>query len=140
MSDSIHFELVSPERLLMDIDAASIVVPGSEGDFTVLPGHAPVMSTIRPGVVEVIAAEGTGGAEAEKSTRLFVRGGFAEVTSEGLVILAEEAISLAEVSREELDQKVINAREDLEDAKSDEEIRLATEALARLTELADAKN
>lgn len=134
MSDSIHFELVSPERLLMDIAAASVVVPGSEGDFTVLPGHAPVMSTIRPGVVEVIAAEG------EESTRLFVRGGFAEVTSEGLVILAEEAISLADVSREELDQKVTDAREDLEDAKSDEDIRMATEALHRLTELAAAKN
>ena len=133
MTDSIHFELVSPERLLLDIAAASVVVPGTEGDFTVLPGHAPVMSTIRPGVVEVTAAEG------EESSRLFVRGGFAEVTSEGLIILAEEAISLAEISREELEQKVVDAREDLEDAKSDEELRLATEALARLTELAAAK-
>ncbi len=134
MSDSIHFELVSPERLLLDMAAASIVVPGTEGDFTVLPGHAPVMSTIRPGVVEVTAVEG------EEPSRLFVRGGFAEVTSDGLVILAEEAISLAEISREELEQKVADAREDLEDAKFDEEVRLATEALARLTELAAAKS
>ena len=134
MSDNIHFELVSPERLLLDIAAASVVVPGTEGDFTVLPGHAPVMSTIRPGVVEVTASEGA------ESSRLFVRGGFAEVTSEGLVILAEEAIDLAEISREELEQKVTDAREDLEDAKTDEETRLATEALARLTELAAAKS
>lgn len=134
MSDSIHFELVSPERLLMDIAAASVVVPGTEGDFTVLPGHAPVMSTIRPGVVEVTAAEG------DELSRLFVRGGFAEVTSEGLVILAEEAIDLARVSREELQQKVTDAREDVEDAKTDEEKRLATEALSRLTELAAAKS
>ncbi|MCH8862593.1 MAG: F0F1 ATP synthase subunit epsilon [Proteobacteria bacterium] len=134
MSDSIHFELVSPERLLMDIAAASVVVPGSEGDFTVLPGHAPVMSTIRPGVVEVME---TGGGE---PSRLFVRGGFAEVTSEGLVILAEEVIVLADVSREELQQKVADAGEDVEDARTDEEKRLAIEALARLTELAEAKS
>ena len=134
MSDSIHFELVSPERLLMDIEATSVVVPGTEGDFTVLPGHAPVMSTIRPGVVEVTETEG------QEPSRLFVRGGFAEVTSEGLVILAEEAILLAQVSREELEQKAADAREDLEDAKTDEERRLATEALARLTELAAAKS
>lgn len=134
MSDSIHFELVSPERLLMDIAATSVVVPGSEGDFTVLPGHAPVMSTIRPGVVEVVESEGG------EPSRLFVRGGFAEVTSEGLVILAEEVIVLADVSREELQQKVADAGEDVEDAKTDEEKRLAIEALARLTELAEAKS
>lgn len=134
MSDSIHFELVSPERLLMDIAATSVVVPGSEGDFTVLPGHAPVMSTIRPGVVEVVESEG------DEPSRLFVRGGFAEVTSEGLVILAEEVIVLADVSREELQQKVADAGEDVEDAKTDEEKRLAIEALARLTELAEAKS
>lgn len=133
MSDSIHFELVSPERLLMDMAAASVLVPGTEGDFTVLPGHAPVMSTIRPGVIEVMAAEG------KEPSRLFVRGGFAEVTSDGLVILAEEAIDLAQISREELAQKATDAREDLEDAKSDEEKHLAAEALARLTELAAAK-
>lgn len=134
MSDSIHFELVSPERLLMDIAATSVVVPGSEGDFTVLPGHAPVMSTIRPGVVEVMETE------SGEPSRLFVRGGFAEVTSEGLVILAEEVIILADVSREELRQKVADAGEDVEDAKTDEEKRLAIEALARLTELSEAKS
>ena len=129
MADTVHFELVSPERLLMDAEVASVVVPGSEGDFTVLPGHAPVMSTIRPGVVEV---DGGNGGDVE---RLFVRGGFAEVTPSGLVILAEEAVSLADISRADLERRLQNAREDLEDAKSDDERHMASEAISRLEAL-----
>lgn len=134
MADTVHFELVSPERLLMDAEAASVMVPGSEGDFTVFPNHAPVMSTIRPGVVEVVEAEGS------EPVRLYVRGGFAEVTPSGLVILAEEAIALADISKADLEKRVKDAREDVEDAKSDDEKRIAAEALARLQELLAAKS
>ncbi len=89
MADLLNFELVSPERLLSSAKVAMVVVPGSEGDFGVLPGHAPMMSTIRPGIIEVYATEGT-----TPSARYEIEGGFAEVTPEGLTILAEAVTAL----------------------------------------------
>jgi F-type H+-transporting ATPase subunit epsilon len=89
MAGTFTFELVSPERLLSSAQVAMVVVPGSEGDFGVLPGHAPVMSTIRPGVIEVYATEGT-----TPSARYAIEGGFAEVTPQGLTILAEAVTAL----------------------------------------------
>ena len=84
------FELVSPEKLLFTGDVEAVVVPGTEGEFTVLKDHAPVMSVLKPGIVEIDA---TGTAK----TRLFVRGGFADVSPKGLTILAEYAIPLDEL-------------------------------------------
>jgi F-type H+-transporting ATPase subunit epsilon len=89
MADLFTFELVSPERLLSSAKVAMVVVPGSEGDFGVLPGHAPMMSTIRPGIIEVYATEGT-----TPSARYEIEGGFAEVTPAGLTILAEAVTAL----------------------------------------------
>ncbi|MFZ4111422.1 MAG: ATP synthase F1 subunit epsilon [Polymorphobacter sp.] len=89
MADLLNFELVSPERLLSSAKVAMVVVPGSEGDFGVLPGHAPMMSTIRPGIIEVYTTEGT-----TPSARYEIEGGFAEVTPEGLTILAEAVTAL----------------------------------------------
>ena len=109
MADPFQFELVSPERLLMSEPVEQVVVPGSEGYFTVLKGHAPFMSTLRPGVVEVTR----GGA----SEGIFVRGGFADVSSTGLTILAEQAIPLADVDAAMLAGEVKNAEEDVADAK-----------------------
>ena len=109
MADPFQFELVSPERLLMSAKVEQVVVPGSEGYFTVMIGHAPYMSTMRPGVVDV-TREG-------QIERIFVRGGFADVNGGGLTILAEQAIPLAEVDPEWLDQEVRNAAEDVADAK-----------------------
>ena len=109
MADPFQFELVSPERLLMSEPVEQVVVPGSEGYFTVLKGHAPFMSTLRPGVVEVTR----GGA----SEGIFVRGGFADVSSTGLTILAEQAIPLADVDAAMLADEVKNAEEDVADAK-----------------------
>jgi len=129
-----HFELVSPERLLMDMAVSAVRVPGAEGDFMVLPNHAPVMSTIRPGVLDVYEGEG------KTPEQVFVRGGFAEVTPGTLVILAEEAVLVKELSKSNLKQKITDAREDLEDAKTDEDKRKAQEAIARLTELLAAVN
>jgi F-type H+-transporting ATPase subunit epsilon len=88
-----------------------VVVPGSEGYFTVLKGHAPFMSTLKPGVVDVTPAGGG------SPTRIFVRGGFADVSTEGLTILAEQAIPLGEVDAAMLAQEVKNAEEDVADAK-----------------------
>ena len=132
--NTFHFELVSPERLLMDMAVSAVRVPGAEGDFMVLPNHAPVMSTIRPGVLDVYEGEG------KTPEQVFVRGGFAEVTPGTLVILAEEAVPVKELSKSNLKQKIINAREDLEDARTDEDKRKSQEAIARLTELLAAVN
>lgn len=109
MADPFPFELVSPERLLMSAAVEEVVVPGSEGYFTVLKGHAPFMTTMKPGVVDV-KREG-------RNERIFVRGGFADVGMEGLTILAEQAIPLAEVDPAMLAQDVKDAEEDVADAK-----------------------
>jgi F-type H+-transporting ATPase subunit epsilon len=111
MAEPFQFELVSPERLLMSDPVDQVVVPGSEGYFTVLKGHAPFMSTLKPGVVDVTPAGGG------SPTRIFVRGGFADVSTEGLTILAEQAIPLGEVDAAMLAQEVKNAEEDVADAK-----------------------
>jgi len=129
MADTLHFELVSPERLLMEADTDSVMVPGAEGDFMVLPNHAPMLSTIRPGVIEVQEA---GKADA---TRLFIRAGFAEVGPGGLVVLAEECIDVADLSKADLEQRIKNTTEDLEDAKTDEARRHAEEELVHLRQL-----
>jgi len=89
MAATLQFELVSPERRLASQQVAMVVVPGVEGDFGVLPGHAPMMSTIRPGIIEIYATEGS-----TPSARYEIAGGFAEVTPEGLTILAEQATAL----------------------------------------------
>jgi F-type H+-transporting ATPase subunit epsilon len=109
MAEPFQFELVSPERLLLSGPVDEVVVPGAEGYFTVLKGHAPFMSTMRPGVVEVKG--GTG------DVRIFVRGGFADVSPAGLTILAEQAILVDEVDAAMLAQEVKNAEEDVADAK-----------------------
>ena len=109
MADPFQFELVSPERLLLSGMVEEVVVPGSEGYFTVLKGHAPFMSTMKPGVVEVKRGEG--------DVRIFVRGGFADVNGVGLTILAEQAIMVDEVVAAMLAQEVQNAEEDVTDAK-----------------------
>ena len=124
---SFHFELVSPERLLFAGEVESVVVPGSEGQFTVLRDHAPFMSTMKPGVVEVVES-------ASKTLRLFVRGGFADVSPTGLTILAEQAVAVEDMSAERIDAEIRNAEEDLSDAQSDEARRVAAEKIAQLRE------
>ena len=120
MADMLHFEIVSPERLLKDAQAAMVVVPGTDGDFAALPQHAPMMSTIRPGVVEIFETEG-GDAE-----RLFVKGGLAQISPEGLTILAEEAIQLDDVDAADLSARIADAEASL-NAASDDVARAAAE-------------
>ena len=130
MAEPFQFELVSPERLLLSGPVDQVVVPGSEGYFTVLNGHAPFMSTLRPGVVEVMRGEG--------DIRIFVRGGFADVSGEGLTILAEQAIPLDEVDSAMLAQEVKNAEEDVADAKDGEAKDAAELRLYQLKEVQTA--
>lgn len=126
----INFELVSPERLLMSTQAEMVVVPGSEGDFGVMAGHTPVVSTIRPGIVEVHDGSGV--------TRLFVRGGFVEASQTGLTVLAEEAIELADIDLGALDQQLQDLKEDIQDAKDAEARATAETAYEHLRQVRDA--
>lgn len=125
-----HFELVSPDKVLFNGSAQSVLVPGNEGDFLVLNDHAPVMTAIRPGVVGIDDAEG-------KHHRVFVRGGFADASKEGLILLAETAIPFEDLSSDMLGQEIKNAEEDVADA-NDEQKRMAQEKLDHLRELKDA--
>ncbi len=115
-----HFELVSPERLLFSGEVASVVIPASEGEMTVMANHAPVMSALKPGVVTVASGSG-------QPRRLFVRGGFADIADGGLTILAEHAVALEDLKPEQLAQDIRNAEEDFADAKTPE-AKLAAQA------------
>lgn len=120
MADKFTFELVSPERLVLSGQADMVIVPGSEGDFGVMVGHAPLISTIRPGIVEV-HNDGV-------VTKLFVMGGFADVTPGTLTILAEEAAALADLDLAKIDAKIKDLTEDVADAKdADVRARAQTE-------------
>ena len=90
---ALHFELVSPVKLLFSGDVESVVIPGSEGEMTILPQHAPILTSLRAGVVVVSSAK--------SSERIFVRGGFAEVNPKGLTVLAERAIPESEMTDED---------------------------------------
>ena len=131
MAEKISFELVAPEQLLVSADFDMVVVPGSEGDFGVLVGHQPLVSSLRPGVVEMHDE----GADVE---RYFVAGGFAEVHPESCTVLAEEAVPVAEMDRADLDQRIQNAEEDLEDAEGDDATHKANQKLALLREMLKA--
>ncbi len=113
MAEPFQFELVAPERLIMSSEVDQVVVPGADGYFTVLKGHAPMMSTLRPGVIDVTPL---GGGTDE---RIFVLGGFADIDADGLTILAEQAIPLAEVNAEVLAEQVSNAEQELKNAEED---------------------
>jgi F-type H+-transporting ATPase subunit epsilon len=128
MADTVKFELVSPERLLFSEDVEQVVVPGTEGDFGVLPGHARLISTIRPGVISIFQ-------NGKVTERIFVEGGFAEVTGAGCTVLAERALPVSEIQREKALQAIQDAREDVEDAKDD---AARSEALKTL-EVAEAR-
>ena len=128
MADKIHFDLVSPEQMLLSEDVTMVTLPGTEGYFGVLAGHAPVISTLRPGVIEV--KDGEAG-----DMRIFVRGGFAEVDPAKVVVLAEEAIPLADLDVEALESRIRDTEEDLTAAKTDSERARVSETLDYLRQL-----
>jgi F-type H+-transporting ATPase subunit epsilon len=128
MAYTIELELVSPEQLLLSEQAEMIVVPGEEGDFGVLPGHSPVISNIRPGVLSVFK-NGT------VSQRIFVASGFAEVTAERCTILAEGAEPVEDLDQAVVEQQIQTLREDVENADGDINRARADEAL----DIAEAK-
>ncbi|NVO14335.1 MAG: F0F1 ATP synthase subunit epsilon [Rhodoplanes sp.] len=126
-----HFELVSPEKLMFSGEVTQVDVPGEEGDFGVLAGHAPFVATLRPGVLTVYGGE-------HVPTMIVVRGGFAEVGPNGLTVLAQEVVPVDEIQPEVIRQAIQDAEEDLADAKDDRTRDKATERLAQLQTLKDA--
>ena len=133
MAETFKFELVSPERLLVSADVAEVLVPGSEGDFTVLPRHAPVIAMLRPGILRVPGMDG-------KLGEIYVRGGLADVGPDSLTVLAERAVPLSEVDRPFLDQEIKDAETELADAQDEDTRRQAEDILERLRSLSDTLN
>ncbi|RWL91958.1 MAG: F0F1 ATP synthase subunit epsilon, partial [Mesorhizobium sp.] len=128
MAEAFKFELVSPERLLVSEQVESVVIPGAEGEMTVMAQHAPVMTTIKPGVVTVKAAGG-------KEDRYVVFGGFADILPSGCTLLAESAVHVNDIDRADLARRIQDAREDAADAKDDVARSRAEQFLAQLTTL-----
>jgi F-type H+-transporting ATPase subunit epsilon len=118
--DRVVFELASPERLVVSEDVDMVVVPGSEGDFGVLPGHAPFISTVRPGVIDVYQGE-------RIDQRIFVSDGFAEVNQRRCTVLASEAYPIEALDRGDIEARLKSAEAELSDADTDEE-RVKAEA------------
>ena len=132
MTDKIPFDIVSPERLLLSDEADMVTVPGSEGDFGVLAGHMPLISTLRPGVVDI-----RGGSESG-DLRFFVLGGFAEANPRKLTVLAEEAVPMTNVDAATLEQRIKNTEEDLVLAKNESDRARVAEQLDHLRQLRSA--
>jgi F-type H+-transporting ATPase subunit epsilon len=107
---TMQFDLVSPERRLASMQASEVRIPGAEGDLTAMPGHAPVITTLRPGILTVIGAEG--------SADFVVSGGFAEINAEGCTVLAERSHAVEEVDQGIFNEMVAEAMEKHEAAKA----------------------
>jgi len=125
MAGTFKFELVTPERMALSQDATQVVVPGLEGDFTVLPGHAPVISALRPGVVDITLPDAS-------KARIFVKGGFAEVDQEQLTVLAERALDVEAMDAGTIAAELAAAEADLAAADNDTARLTANAALAQL--------
>ena len=127
-----HFDLVSPEQLVFSGEVDHVVVPGTEGEFGVLAGHAPMVAMLKPGILKILGAN---------EQRILVTGGFAEVTPDGLTVLADRATPAEEVDAEAMAAEIRDAEEDLADAKDDrsrdrlttrvQQLRAVQEALGR---------
>jgi F-type H+-transporting ATPase subunit epsilon len=108
-----HFDLVSPEQLVFSGEVEHVVVPGTEGEFGVLAGHAPLIAMLRPGILRIIGPN---------EQRILVVGGFAEVTAESLTVLADRAIPVEEVDAAAITAEIQDTEEDAVDA-TDEAVR-----------------
>jgi F-type H+-transporting ATPase subunit epsilon len=133
MAETFKFELISPEKVLVSQDVAEVIVPGSEGDFTVLPRHAPLIATLRPGVLRIPGLDG-------RLAAIYVRGGLADVGPDRLSVLAEQAIPLNEVDRALIAREIKTAEDDLAEAQDEDNKRLAVDTLERLRSLSDSLN
>jgi F-type H+-transporting ATPase subunit epsilon len=133
-TDTFNFELVSPERKILSEPATMVVIPGEEGDFGVLPNHSDLMSSVRPGVVLVFLPGQT------EPKRIFIAGGFADVTALNTTLLAEEAVNVNELNQADIEQSLRNLAEDLalaaeepEKARVEKKLTLAKAKLSAVT-------
>ena len=124
------FELVSPERLLISQEVESIVIPGAEGEMTVMANHAPVMATVKPGVVTVKPVSGA-------EQKFVVFGGFADILPDVCTLLAEAALPLGDVSKDELDRRIQAAKSELAEATGDDDKTKLESFLNHLTAIHD---
>ncbi|MDU9002330.1 F0F1 ATP synthase subunit epsilon [Sedimentitalea todarodis] len=109
MADTMQFDLVSPERSLASLEVTSVLIPGADGDLTAMPDHAPVITTLRPGVLRIDGPAG--------QAEYLVSGGFAEINATSLSVLAEKAMPIGEVTRAQIDEMIEEARATHEAAK-----------------------
>jgi F-type H+-transporting ATPase subunit epsilon len=121
MAAKIAFDLVSPERLLLSTEAQMVTVPGAEGYLGVMAGHAPLVTTLRAGMIDVSMDA--------QHDRYFIRGGFAEIGPGKITVLAEEALPMTEMDLAVLDQRIADAQDDEIAAKTDEERLKAAQLL-----------
>jgi len=128
MAEGLRIEIVSPERLVLSEIVQSVTVPGTEGYFTVMAGHAPFMTTMRSGFITVSGGSG--------ANVFFVRGGFADVSPEGLTILAEEASPFSEFNHGDLQTQIKTAQESLSKAQTPEDRSFAQQMVSGLMNLA----
>lgn len=120
MADTMQFDLVSPERRLASGEAREVQIPGAAGDLTAMAGHAPTITTLRPGILRIVGATGT--------DEYAVTGGFAEISAEGASILAEEAMPVGEMTQDALDGFVARASDRLRAAKDSGDQNLVDDA------------
>jgi F-type H+-transporting ATPase subunit epsilon len=128
MAGTLKFELVTPERVVLSEDVSQVVVPGVEGAFTVLPDHAPVISALRPGVVDATLGDA-------RSVRVFVKGGFAEIDSDRVVVLADRASNVEAMDAATIAKELEAAEADLAAATSDADRLAAASAVEQLRTL-----
>jgi len=122
--NTFDFELVSPEKKLMSEKAWQVTIPGEEGDFGVRAQHSALVSTIRPGVVEIISKQG------DAPVRIFIAGGFADVTATNCTILAEEAMMVADLDPVTIDAEIVVLEKQLAETKDQIEISRFTKQLS----------
>jgi F-type H+-transporting ATPase subunit epsilon len=127
MAGTFKFELVSPECILLSENADQVVVPGADGDFAVLVGHAPLVSTLRPGMLDVDLPNA--------KRRVFVKGGFAEVEPDRLTVLGERALDVDELTGSRLTGEIEAAEAELAAAKDDHARMRAQAAIDQLRAL-----
>jgi F-type H+-transporting ATPase subunit epsilon len=118
---TLHFELVAPERVIYSGEVEAVLLPASEGDMTVLPGHEPTMTALKAGFVVFTSHKNDG-------SRVLVRGGFAEINASGVAVLAERATPVEELTAEKIDREIDEARM-VRDGSSDHEARQAADML-----------
>ena len=118
--NKVTFELATPDRLWLSVEADMVVVPGREGDFGVLPDHAPLISSVRPGVIDVHQGD-------QISDRIFVADGFADVINSRCTVLAGEAMHLSDIDRAAAEKRLKDAEQALSQAKDDDKSRAETD-------------